>query len=162
MVSIIHFTEIQVQFQQSNSTEAPEDKDPRIFLRIRVIIAPSTAILETEVTLNFSVVGGNATGKAGSYVCYISSMNGCVSLTVTFFNLLAVNEDFRLVFQRLTLCRGTSNDNVQSLVVDIIDDFLVEGTESFVISGDATAPASFVPGRDSATVNILDNDGECG
>ena len=86
------------------------------------------------------------------------SMNGCVS----FFNLLAENEDFRLVFQRLTLCQGTSNGNVQSLVVDITDDFLVEGTESFVISGDATAPATFVPGQDSATVNIFDNDGECG
>ena len=75
--------------------------------------------------------------------------------------ILAENADFRLVFQRLTLCQGTSNGNVQSLVVDIADDFLVEGTESFVISGDATAPATFVPGRDSATVNILDNDGKC-
>ena len=90
------------------------------------------------------------------------SMNACVSFTVTFFNLLAENKDFCLVFQSLTLCRGTSNDNVQSLVVDIMDDSLVEGTESFVISGDATAPASFVPGNDSATVNILDNDGKCG
>ena len=90
------------------------------------------------------------------------SMNGCISFTVSFCNLLAENEDFHLVFQRLTLCRGTSNDNVQSLVVDITDDFLVEGTESFVVSGDATAPASFVPGNDSATVTILDNDGECG
>jgi len=72
-----------------------------------------------------------------------------------------VGEDFRMVFQRLTLCPGTGNNNVQSLAVDIIDDFLVEGTESFVISGSATAPASFVPGRDSATVTILDNDGEC-
>ena len=71
-----------------------------------------------------------------------------------------MNEDFRLVFQRLTLCQGTSNNNVQSLVVDVIDDFLVEGTESFVISGSATAPASFVPGRNSTTVIILDNDGE--
>ena len=88
------------------------------------------------------------------------SMNGCISFTVSFCNLLAENEDFHLVFQRLTLCRGTSNDNVQSLVVDITDDFLVEGTESFVVSGDATAPASFVPNRDSATVTILDNDGE--
>ena len=72
-----------------------------------------------------------------------------------------MGEDFRLVFQRLTLCPGTGNNNVQSLVVDVIDDFLVEGAESFVISGDATAPASFVPGRDSTTVKILDNDGEC-
>ena len=97
-------------------------------------------------------------------MCYniFLSMNGCISLTVIFFNLLAVNEDFHVVFQRLTLCRGTSNGNVQSLVVDITDDFLVEGTESFVISGDATAPATFVPGNDSATVNILDNDGEYG
>ena len=76
--------------------------------------------------------------------------------------ILAENEDFCLVFQMLTLCRGTSNNNVQSLVVDITDDFHVEGTESFVISGDATPPATFVPGRDSATVNILDNDGKCG
>ena len=82
-----------------------------------------------------------------------------VVYTVTFFNLLAVNEDFVLVFPTLTLCKGTNNSNVQSLAVDIIDDSVAEGTESFVISGDATAPASFVPDRDSAIVNILDNDG---
>ena len=86
-------------------------------------------------------------------------MNQCVSFTVTFFNTLAVNQDFNLVFQRLTLCEGTSNNNVQSLVVDIGDDFFVEETESFVISGNATEPALFIPGRDSVTVNILDNDG---
>ena len=68
MVSIIHCTEIKVQFQQSNSTEAREDKDPRIFLRIQVIIT-STAILGTDVTLNFSVVDGNATGKVRGSVC---------------------------------------------------------------------------------------------
>ena len=89
-------------------------------------------------------------------------MNSCVSFPVTFFDLLAENKDFRLVFQSLALCRGTRNGNVQGLVVDIIDDHFVEGTESFVISGNATAPASFVPGRDTATVTILDNDGECG
>ena len=90
------------------------------------------------------------------------SMNDCVSFTVTFFNLLAENIDFRLVFRSLGLCQGTSNGNVQSLVLDITDDLLVEGTESFVISGNATAPALFVPGRDTATVDIMDNDGECG
>ena len=66
-ISTIHCTEIQVHFQQSNSVEAHEDKDSRIFLGIQVIIEPRTAILETEVTLNFSVVDGNATGKTGSY-----------------------------------------------------------------------------------------------
>ena len=36
----------------------------------------------------------------------------------------------------------------------------MEGTESFVVSGHVTAPASFVPGGDTVTVNILDNDGK--
>ena len=49
---------------------AREDKDQRIFLDIEVQIQPPTAILKTEVTLNFSVVDGNATGKAGICVCY--------------------------------------------------------------------------------------------
>ena len=65
----IQCTDIQVRFQQSNSTEAREDKDSRIFLQILVIIEPPTAILGTEVTLNFSVVAGNATGKLDA-VCY--------------------------------------------------------------------------------------------
>ena len=67
----VQCTDIQVQFQQSNSTEAREDKDSRIFLRILVMIEPPTAILGTEVTLNFSVVAGNATGKLDTvYMCY--------------------------------------------------------------------------------------------
>ena len=37
----------------------------------------------------------------------------------------------------------------------------MEGTESFVVSGNVTAPASFVPGGDTTTVSIMDNDGEC-
>ena len=125
---------------------------------IRVIIKPTSAILKTEVTLNFTVVSGNATGKARSCLCYNFIKNDCVSLTVTFFNLLAVNDDFILLFPTLTLCQGTNN-NIQSLAVDIVDDSVAEGTESFNISGDATAPASFVTDRDSAIVNILDNDG---
>ena len=64
----VYCTDMQVQFQQ-NSTEAREDKDPKIFLRIQVIIDPPTAILKTEVTLTFSV-DGNTTGKAGICVCY--------------------------------------------------------------------------------------------
>ena len=88
-------------------------------------------------------------------------MNELFCIIHCYILLAETDEDLHLVFQMLTLCRGTSNDNVQSLVVDIKDDFLVEGTESFVISGSATAPASFVPGRESITVTILDDDGEC-
>ena len=92
-------------------------------------------------------------------VCVTISSRMIVYHSLLHSSILAVNDDFVLVFSRLRLCQGTNNNNVQSLVVDINDDSEAEGTESFIISGDATAPASFVPGRDSAIVNILDNDG---
>ena len=60
----------------------------------------------------------------------------------------------------VTLDQGANDSNVQVLVIHIWDDQLLEGTESFVISGHVTAPASFLPGRDMVTVNILDNDGK--
>ena len=62
----------------------------------------------------------------------------------------------------MTFDRGATTGNTQSVSIKIIDDSLVEGTESFVVSGNVTAPASFVPGRNTTTVNIMDNDGECG
>ena len=36
----------------------------------------------------------------------------------------------------------------------------MEGTENFVVSGNVTAPATFVPSRDTVTVGNLDNDGK--
>ena len=70
-ISTVHYIEIWIQFQQNDSTTVLDD-NPRIYLHIEVLLHPDTAILGTEVTLNFSVVDGNATGKAGSYVCYKS------------------------------------------------------------------------------------------
>ena len=60
----------------------------------------------------------------------------------------------------MTFDQGANDSNVQVLTINIWDDQLLEGTESFVVSGHVTAPASFVPGGDMVTVNILDNDGE--
>ena len=62
----------------------------------------------------------------------------------------------------MTFVQGATTGNTQSASIYIIDDSLVEGTESFVVSGNVTPPASFVPGGDTVTVNIQDNDGECG
>ena len=62
----------------------------------------------------------------------------------------------------MTFDQGATTGNTQNASIDIIDDSLVEGTESFVVSGNVTAPASFVAGGDTATITILDNDGECG
>ena len=62
----------------------------------------------------------------------------------------------------MTFDQGTTTGSTQNASIDIIDDSLVEGTESFVVTGSVTAPASFVPGGDTTMVTILDNDGECG
>ena len=79
---------------------------------------------------------------------------------VALFHHLVEGDDFHLLRQEVTFVLGATTGNTQS--ASLIDDSLVEGTESFVVSGNVTAPASFVPGRDMVTVNILDNDGECG
>ena len=60
----------------------------------------------------------------------------------------------------MTLDQGANDSYIQVLAINIWDDQLLEGTESFVVSGNVTAPASFVPGGDTVTVNILDNDGK--
>ena len=60
----------------------------------------------------------------------------------------------------MTFNQGATTGNTQSVSIRIIDDSLVEGTENFVVSGNVTAPASFLPGGDTVTVNILDNDCE--
>ena len=60
----------------------------------------------------------------------------------------------------MTFDQGTNDSNVQALAINIWDDQLLEGTENFVVSGNVTPPASFVPGGDTVTVDILDNDGK--
>ena len=53
---------------------------------------------------------------------------------------------------------GTNNGTIHTFAISIVDDDLVEGTESFVISGSVTSPASFLPGRNMATITIMDNE----
>ena len=60
----------------------------------------------------------------------------------------------------VTFGQGTNDSNVQVLAINIHDDQLLEGTESFVISCNVMAPASFIPGGDTVAVDILDNDGK--
>ena len=74
--------------------------------------------------------------------------------------LLTEDEDFSLANSTLTIDQGANDSHIQVLAINISDDQLLEGTESFVVSGHVTAPASFVPGGDVVTVDILDNDGK--
>ena len=95
--------------------------------------------------------------------CNWQSTFDIVQLTIYFVALshyLVEGDDFYLLRQEVTFNQGATTGNIQRVSIRIIDDSLVEGTERFVISGNVTTPASFVPGGDTVTVNILDNDGE--
>ena len=81
---------------------------------------------------------------------------------------ISEGDDFSLANSTLTFDtdvtfdQSTNDSYTQVLSINIHDDQLLEGTENFVISGNVTAPASFVPGGHTVTVDILDNNGKCG
>ena len=58
----------------------------------------------------------------------------------------------------MTFDVGAIDGTTLTVIVDILDDLLVEGTENIVLSGRVASPASFVGGP--ATVSILDDDGK--
>ena len=96
-----------------------------------------------------------------------SSVNISVEILVAPFAILpsnitvtvsAASEDFSLPTNELVFLAGTNNGTIQNLSVSIVDDNLVEGTETFVISGSVTPPAMFLPGRNMTTITILDNE----
>lgn len=75
---------------------------------------------------------------------------------------LVVGSDFLLLRPEVTFDVGANDGNFITFVVDILDDFLVEGTETFTLFGNVTTTgisASFVGGP--ATFTIIDNDGRC-
>ena len=75
-----------------------------------------------------------------------------------------MGEDFTLSRSEVTFDIGANDGNTIIVFVDVLDDFLVEGTESFTLTGGigntAAAGAAFVGGP--ATVIILDDDGKFG
>ena len=75
--------------------------------------------------------------------------------------LSATSEDFHLSTSEVMFLAGAKSGTIQTLGVSISDDNLVEGTESFVISGSVTSPAMFFPGRNMATITIMDNERKC-
>ena len=80
------------------------------------------------------------------------------NITVT---VSATSEDFSLSTDELGFLAGTNNGTIQTLVISVFDDDLVEGTETFVISGSVTLPAMFLPGRNMTTITIMDNERKC-
>ena len=62
-----------------------------------------------------------------------------------------------------TLTFGGAYNNTQTITIDIIDDIIIEDTENFqVVLTDISTPLVNILANDTATVNIIDNDGNEG
>ena len=90
-------------------------------------------------------------------------MSNSVKLHVPIFLSLTVGSDFTLSRTEVTFDIGANNGNTITVFVDVLDDPLVEGTETFTLSGAisttiAATGSTFVGG--GVTVTILDNDGK--
>ena len=80
-----------------------------------------------------------------------------------YFLSLTVGQDFTLSRTEVTFDLGANDGNTITVFVDVLDDLLVEGTETFTLSGaisttTAASGSTFVGGP--VTVTILDDDGK--
>ena len=71
--------------------------------------------------------------------------------------MIADGSDFLLPTE-LTLGAGTEDDNITDITIDIFDDLVVEGRESFNISGIVAFHCSLQVVVGMSTVTIIDND----
>lgn len=63
---------------------------------------------------------------------------------------------------RLSFANGTPNGAIENVTITILDDLILEGTENIVLFA-STQPelsASFVTGKNTIAISILDNDGK--
>jgi len=78
-----------------------------------------------------------------------------------FFFLLPVGDLQPIMRDTVTFDIGSADENTISLNALVLDDLLVEGTESITLVGSIISGppgASFISGQDTVTFNILDND----
>ena len=71
-----------------------------------------------------------------------------------------MGEDFTLSPTEVTFDVGTNDGNTINVVVDVLDDDDVEGTESFTLSASTSSPEAVFVGVPDLTVSILDDDGK--
>ena len=74
--------------------------------------------------------------------------------------MIADGSDFLLPAE-LTFDAGAGNGTIRNITIDILDDSVVEGTESFNISGSAALCPNLIV-NDTSVVTIMDNDRKWG
>lgn len=71
----------------------------------------------------------------------------------------SINKDYKMLSDKLTFPPNIAASSSYSLNITIIDDLLVEGVEHFTVYAfSMDAAAHFIPGRNSTTVYIEDDD----
>ncbi len=69
------------------------------------------------------------------------------------------NKDYKTLSDKLTFPRSSAASSSLTVNVTIVDDLLVEGMEYFTIHAlSMDAAAYFIPGRNSTTIHIMDDD----
>ena len=68
--------------------------------------------------------------------------------------------DFSLVSTALTFGMGSGDDDTMDIMVTLLDDLLVEGTENYTLSISVSSGPASVGALGTVTVNIADDDGE--
>ena len=71
--------------------------------------------------------------------------------------MIADGSDFLLPTE-LTLGAGTEDDSITNITINIFDDLVVEGRESFNISGDVASQCLLQVVVGMSAVTIVDND----
>jgi len=79
-------------------------------------------------------------------------------LTMFTLSPLLEDDDFVLVNSELTFGSGLTGGTQLCVTVSILSDTIVEGNETFTISGSVSPPAVFVPGENMITITIIDYD----
>ena len=119
------------------------------------------SVFQVQFLHNSTIVNESATS---------SSVNISIEILIASFAILPSNinvtlsetpEDFSLSTNQVVFLASANSSTVQTFVITIHDDNLVEGTETFVISGSVTPPATFLPGRDMTNITIMDNECKC-
>ena len=77
-----------------------------------------------------------------------------------FLNCTGGGRDFLVLNQDLTIT-AASNGSRECFDITIIDDSIIEDTESFQVSLTSATENVVVTNSSSATVRITDNDGRC-
>ena len=107
-----------------------------IVVPIVLSISPSTAVLPADTIVIISIQSGSA--KCMFHLLHLHVyMYMPYTSQICCYPSLTVGRDFTLSRTEVTFALGTNDGNV----ISVLDDPLVEGTESFTLTGSVAPPA---------------------